>query len=99
VCVARQSTPSRHADERRLTVHEAIVHDGPLRGRWIGARYPGFLLADKPRCLAWVYRLTDSGWSVVADDDGTFERALDDSKAITAALGDQYDVIAHPGGD
>jgi hypothetical protein len=77
-------------------MHTDVVADGPLAGRHITSHHPTFLLADRPNGLAWVYRLDSSGWRVVPDDDGQLERALDGDRAIATALGDGYDVIAHP---
>lgn len=79
-------------------MYAGTVLDGPIAGQHLTARYPGFLLADKIHRRAWVYQLHGPDWRLVSDDDGSIDRALDDDRAIRAALGDTYDVIALPDG-
>lgn len=73
---------------------KGTCHGGPLNGQERASRYPaGFLAADKTASRAWLYDWRDDGFHV-REEQG---RELDGGRAIQAAVGDEYDVIAVPG--
>jgi hypothetical protein len=78
-----------------MALHVGLCHGGPLDGREMVSRYPkGFLLADKSTGRAWLYDWRDNAFHL--REPG--ERQLDGDRAVQAALGDEYDVVALPKG-
>lgn len=72
--------------------HEGRCLGGPLDGEVVAGRHPtGFVLADKPAGIAWIYDRLPDGTFAVREAGG---RKLDHRRAIAAAIGDEYDVIA-----
>ncbi|WP_157239515.1 hypothetical protein [Catenuloplanes japonicus] len=78
--------------------YEAACMGGPLHGQIQLSRFPaGFVLVDKPRHMAWVYRWDGSVWRVDPGGHAGDNRWYSEVGALHAALGDEYDVIAAAG--
>lgn len=77
---------------------KGTCHGGPLDGQERVSRFPaGFLAADKPAGRAWLYDWNpERGCFDVREPEG---RELDGDRAIEAAVGDEYDVVAVSTGD
>ncbi|MEV2239537.1 hypothetical protein [Micromonospora sp. NPDC049891] len=72
---------------------EGVCHGGPMHGLTVVSRGQcGLLVADKPSGQCWLY-----AWR-----DGAFHfherRVLDMVRAVDAAMGEDWDVVALPGG-
>jgi hypothetical protein len=82
------STPEDEGSE----LYEGRCVGGPLDGEVAASRFPtGFVLADKPAGMAWIYDLAADGTFAVREAGG---RKLDPRRAITAAIGEEFDVIS-----
>ena len=88
--MSTSDTPTSGSEDK--LIYRGRCVGGPLDGAAASCRYPaGFVLADKPSGLAWIYDRTAEGTFAVREQDG---RALDLRRATMAAIGDAYDVIA-----
>jgi len=77
--------------------YEAICVGGPLDGSpWL-SRFPrGFVLADKPRRMVWIYKWDGHNWRIDPAGHAGDNRWLSDDAALQAALGADFDVVALP---
>lgn len=84
----------RAADDDTATVYSGICADDaprPYAGLLLTARFPGVLLADKPRGLAWLLDNTGGRWKV-RDPNGA---PLDTARRWQAAESADWEVRAY----
>ena len=78
-------------------VFQAMCVGGPLHGRVQLSRYPGgFVLGDKPRHMVWIYRWDGEAWTLDRAGHAGDNRWLSEAGVLSAAMGDEFDVICLP---